>query len=110
MTIEIQEKATIIKDFDSDLGLDNLLIKIINENLESQNIILDLNSYKALKNKDLNIFLLFAKNIKKNKQSFVIVISDFDFNKSSSKLNIVPTIQEAFDIIEMEEIERDLGF
>ncbi len=110
MTIEIHEKATIIKDFDSDLDLDNLLIKIINENLESQNIILDLNSYKALKNKDLNIFLSFVKNIKKNKQSFVIVFADFDFNKSSSKLNIVPTIQEAFDIIEMEEIERDLGF
>ena len=26
------------------------------------------------------------------------------------ELVIVPTLQEAFDIIEMEEIERDLGF
>ncbi len=54
MTIDIQEKATILKDFDSDL--DNLLIKLINEKLQNQNIILDISSYKSLKPKDLNIF------------------------------------------------------
>ncbi len=108
MTIDIQEKATIIKDFDS--NLDKLLIKLLNENLENQNIILDISNYKALKPKDLNIFFSFAKDIKKKKQSFVIIITDFDFNKASEKINIVPTIQEAFDIIEMEDIERDLGF
>ncbi len=108
MTIDIQEKATILKDFDSDL--DNLVLKLTNESFENQNIILDISSYKSLKPKDLNIFFSFAKEIKKNKQSFVIVITDFDFNKASEKINIVPTIQEAFDIIEMEDIERDLGF
>jgi hypothetical protein len=108
MTIDITEKATIIKDFDS--NLDQLLIKLINENLENQNIILDISHYRALKPKDLNIFFSFAKKTNKNKKSFVIVILDFDFNKASEKINIVPTIQEAFDIIEMEEIERDLGF
>jgi hypothetical protein len=30
--------------------------------------------------------------------------------KKIEELVIVPTLQEAFDIIEMEEIERDLGF
>ena len=47
---------------------------------------------------------------KKNKKSFVIVISDFDFNAISDKLIVVPSLLEAHDIIEMEEIERDLGF
>lgn len=108
MTIDIHEKATIIKDFDS--NLDALLVKLINVNLENQNVILDISLYKAIKIKDLNIFFPFAKNIKKNNQSFVIVILDFDFNKASEKINIVRTIQEAFDLIEMEDIERDLGF
>jgi hypothetical protein len=109
MTIEILEKATIIKDFDSDL--DKLLIELTKEkNLENQNIIIDISGYHDLKPKDLNVFLSFAKNHKKNKQSFVIFIKDIDFNKVSYKVNVVPSLQEAFDIIEMEEIERDLGF
>ena len=30
--------------------------------------------------------------------------------KCQTKLVVVPTLQEAHDIIEMDEIERDLGF
>jgi hypothetical protein len=47
---------------------------------------------------------------KKAKKSFVIVASDLDFNSVSDKLTVVPSLLEAHDIIEMEEIERDLGF
>ena len=39
------------------------------------------------------------------KGSFVIVC-DFSFDDS---LTIVPTLQEAYDYIEMEEIQRDLN-
>ena len=39
------------------------------------------------------------------KGSFVIV-SDYIFDET---LNIVPTLQEAFDVIELEEIERELN-
>jgi hypothetical protein len=39
-----------------------------------------------------------------------LVVNDFDFNKVPTSLAIVPTKLEAHDIIEMEEIERDLGF
>jgi hypothetical protein len=107
MNIDIQENTVIIKDCDS--NLDNLLTSLINKKFENQNIILDISNYKTLKPKDLNVFLSFAKDLKKKMQSFVIVITDFDFNKTSEKIIIVPTIQEAFDIIEMEDIERDLG-
>jgi hypothetical protein len=40
----------------------------------------------------------------------VVVAQEVDFNKISDKLTVVPTPLEAHDIIEMEEIERDLGF
>ncbi|MEG1239581.1 MAG: ribonuclease Z, partial [Flavobacterium sp.] len=32
------------------------------------------------------------------------------FDEVSEEIIVVPTLQEGFDIIEMEEIERDLGF
>jgi hypothetical protein len=33
-----------------------------------------------------------------------------DYNAVPDKLTVVPSLLEAHDIIEMEEIERDLGF
>ena len=44
------------------------------------------------------------------KHSFVIVSENIDIDKIHEDLIVVPTQQEAFDIIEMEEMERDLGF
>ena len=53
-----------------------------------------------------NNLITFGQSIDSKKGSFVIVsIHQFDEN-----LNIVPTMQEAFDYIEMEEIERQLDF
>ena len=42
--------------------------------------------------------------------SFVIVATNVSIDEIDEKLIVVPTLQEARDIIEMEEIERDLGF
>jgi bifunctional ADP-heptose synthase (sugar kinase/adenylyltransferase) len=71
-------------------------------------IIVDLLSNTKLSLKDLNLFLPIIKLFKKNKKSFVIIASNIDFNKVSDKITIAPTLQEAHDMIEMEEIERDL--
>jgi hypothetical protein len=43
-------------------------------------------------------------------KSFVIVTADFDYNAVPSKTDCSSVFIEAHDIIEMEEIERDLGF
>ena len=77
---------------------------------ETQNIIIDLLSNKTINESDLKAFLPLSKQQKKAKKSFVIVVSDLDFNAISDKLAVVPSLLEAHDIIEMEEIERDLGF
>ena len=62
----------------------------------------DISVVNLLKDK----FITFEKLVYKNKGSFVIVYNlDFDEN-----LNIVPTLQEAYDFIDMEEIERQLEF
>lgn len=40
----------------------------------------------------------------------VIVADAIDFNTVPQTITVVPSLLEANDIIEMEEIERDLGF
>ena len=51
-----------------------------------------------------NKFIIFANSISKMNGSFVIVC-EFSFEE---ELTIVPTIQEAYDYIEMDEMERQL--
>ena len=48
--------------------------------------------------------------VRKSKKSFILVTPEIDFNAVSHKLAVVRSLQEAHDIIDMEEIERDLGF
>ena len=58
----------------------------------------------------LKSFSDLAKTHKKSNKSFVIVAENIDFNAVPKLLLVVPSVLEAHDIIEMEEIERDLGF
>ena len=51
-----------------------------------------------------NKFIIFADSISKRNGSFVIVC-EFSFDED---LTIVPTLQEAYDYIEMDEMERQL--
>ena len=60
----------------------------------------DIDSLKSIKNN----LTKFGVSVSKNKGTFVVV-SNYSFDET---LNIVPTLQEAQDFIEMEEIERQV--
>ena len=62
----------------------------------------DIDSLKSIKNN----LTKFGVSVSKNKGTFVVV-SNYSFDET---LNIVPTLQEAQDFIEMEEIERQIDF
>ena len=62
----------------------------------------DINTLNAIKNN----LTKFGASVSKNKGIFVVV-SNYSFDET---LNIVPTLQEAQDFIEMEEIERQIDF
>ena len=62
----------------------------------------DINTLHSIKNN----LTKFEASVSKNKGTFVVV-SKYSFDET---LNIVPTLQEAQDFIEMEEIERQLEF
>lgn len=110
MKVEQKGHTTVIKDTQGDLM--SFIMKLTHEykTFEKHNIIVDVTLHKDLCVKDINGFLPLSKQHKKAKKSFVIVVENFDYNKASDRLIIVPTKLEAHDIIEMDEIERDLGF
>lgn len=110
MKVDVKGNTTSIKDTQGDLV--SFLMKVTHEykTFEKNNIIIDISAYKNLSAKEIDSFKALSKIHKKNKKSFVIVTSELDFNAISDKLAVVRSLQEAHDIIEMEAIERDLGF
>ena len=77
----------------------------LNASQNIKNFIADLSTLKNGMHKLLiNNFTKFEKYVNDNNGSFVIV-SNVNFD---DHLNIVPTLQEAYDYIEMEEMERQL--
>lgn len=77
---------------------------------KGQNVILNLLKYDSLDLQELLLFLKVSNLHRKTKQSFVIVNDTISIDEIPYEMIVVPTLQEAEDIIEMEEIERDLGF
>ena len=110
MKVNQKGHTVCIKDTKGDLV--SFLMKVTHEykTFEKHNIIIDIRMYDNLSVKEINSFLPLSKNHKKAKKSFIIVTSVLDFNAISDKIAIVRSMLEAHDIIEMEEIERDLGF
>jgi|SRR5690606_9022155 len=82
----------------------------IPSNYKGQNVVLDLLKYNSMDLPQLLQFLKTSNLHRKTKQSFVIVNDALDIDEIPYEMIVVPTVQEAGDIIEMEEIERDLGF
>jgi hypothetical protein len=110
MKVEQKGHTVTIKDTQGDLV--SFLAKVTHEYkfFEKFNIIIDIRMHKNISIKEIENFLPLSKTHKKAKKSFVIVTSEIDINAVSHKLAVVRSLLEAHDIIEMEEIERDLGF
>jgi hypothetical protein len=110
MKVEQKEHTVTIKDTQGDLVSFRLKLTHEYKTFQKHNIIVDLRMHKNLSAKEIDSFLPLSKMHKESKKSFVLVTSDIDYNAVSHKLAVVRSLQEAHDIIEMEEIERDLGF
>ena len=97
--MNIQESTLVFK-----LSKDNTLsdLKITSE---IKNFIADLRGVTSEVAENIkDKFTTFADSISKMNGSFVIVC-EFSFD---NELTIVPTLQEAYDYIEMDEMERQL--
>ena len=85
-------------------------LQMLYERFKNDNIIVNLTSLEKITTEDLVEFLQISNTHRNAKHSFVLVTDKADMNDVPDEIIVVPTLQEAYDIIEMEEIERDLGF
>lgn len=100
-SIITQEKATSIELVKK--------IEALYPKFKNNNIIVALTSLDAISPAEVVEFLQISNTHRAEKHSFVIVSSKIDLDQAPEELAIVPTLQEAHDLIEMEVMERDLG-
>ena len=84
--------------------LDNAYPKLQNDNL-----IIDLSGFVKLTPYNVIAFLEISKKHRKNGKSFVMVSKTVTYDDIPDEINLVPTLQEARDMVDMEEMERELG-
>ncbi|WP_298902744.1 ribonuclease Z [uncultured Psychroserpens sp.] len=101
-TIITQEKETTIELVKK--------IDVLYERYKNNNIVVCLTTLKQVMLSDIVEFLQLSNKHRRAKHSFVVVTEKANLNEIPDEIVVVPTLQEAYDIIEMEDIERDLGF
>lgn len=111
MKIENHPNFVILEDEKDDIiDFASFIETQIPTKYKGQNVVLNLLKYDSLELPQLLKFLKTSNLHRKTKQSFVIVNNAINIDDVPFEMIVVPTLQEAEDIIEMEEIERDLGF
>ena len=101
-SIITQEKVTVIELVKK--------VQALYPKFKNHNIIIVLNTLGTFSKDDIVEFLELSNAHRASKHSFVIVSVKIDLDLVPDDIVLVPTLQEAHDIIEMEDMERDLGF
>lgn len=88
----------------------DFLESVIPNHFAENNLVVNLTKYEGFNLEQLLYFLKVSNTHRAKKKSFVMICTAIDVDDIPFEMIVVPTRQEAEDIIEMEEIERDLGF
>lgn len=111
MKIENHPDYVVLEDEKNDISsFASFIESQVPSKYKGQNVVLNLLKYDSLELLELLMFLKVSNLHRKTKHSFVIVNDAISMDEIPYEMIVVPTVQEAGDIIEMEEIERDLGF
>lgn len=110
MKILNKDGCRVLKDEGNSFWNYKIFLEEGGQELENANLVLDFQEVVDLDHEKLLSLLPFSKKHKKSGKSFVIVTTDVDIDNVPEILSVVPTLGEAEDLIQMEEIERDLGF
>ena len=101
--IIVKDKINNFEDFITSLNPKS------NVQLSGKNIIIDLLEFDEFSLEKLSLFSELATIFRKYNNSFVIVNNQINLNEIPDDILVVPSLQEAEDIVEMETIERELG-
>jgi len=80
------------------------------ELLQSKHVILCLDETQQLNKEFLSAISDLSNKFENNNRSFVVVSAALSSDDWPEDIVLAPTQQEAKDIIEMDEMQRDLGF
>ncbi len=105
------KKGTTTTVFQEDIELHQFLENLKNgyNKIENDHLIINLFSFSELTAGDILEFLELSNMHKGQNKSFVLVTDKVAYDEVPDEVIVVPTLKEARDIIEMEEMERDLG-
>ncbi|MBJ7882737.1 ribonuclease Z [Gelidibacter salicanalis] len=101
ITLITQEKSTIVE-----------LVKKLQATypkFKNDDVIINLSVIHEVSLQDIIEFLEISNTHRRAKHSFVIVTNKTNIDETPDEIMVVPTLKEAYDLIEMEEMERDLG-
>ncbi len=105
-----KENYIIIDDHSRDISSFATELSKSHSEFKNDNVIVNVLDKGNLEAKDLLVFLEVSDVHRKNKRSFVIASNPLEVENLPEDLIIAPTLREAEDIINMEELERELGF
>lgn len=108
MIFDKKDNTTIV--FQENISLTKFL-KNLNQaypKIKNDHLIINLFSFSKLRADDILEFLQLSNVHRERNKSFVLVTNKVRYDDVPDEICLVPTIREAHDIIEMEEIERDL--
>ena len=109
MKITEKENYKILKDEKGDLAAFADELTKRHSDFKEFNLVIDLLEQKNLVSEQLLMFLEIATIQLNQKKSFVIVNNDVEIDKVPEELIVVPTLREAEDVINMDELQRELG-
>lgn len=110
--MKITKKAayTLIKSNEDSVKEFVTIFKEKYTDFSEDHIIIDFSEKINIEIKELLLLLKICTKHKTNGKSFVIICKGIDIDDIPDEINVVPTLTEAKDILEMDAIERDLGF
>ena len=111
MKITNSDNFVILEDEKDDLKkfADFLEYQVLKK-FKGQNVVIDLSNNLDLSLDQLLLFLTVSNLHRAAKSSFIILNNALNPDDLPQEIIVVPTLIEAQDIIEMEEIEKHLGF
>jgi len=111
MTVEQRDDFYLITPSTSTFEVFRDKFKSKKQAWKNEHVVLDLKNITDLSKEDLESFLPSVMEHKETKSSFVILVEGIDIDDLEEQgMNVAPTLIEAQDLMEMEAIERDLGF
>jgi|AntDeeMinimDraft_5_1070356.scaffolds.fasta_scaffold01345_3 hypothetical protein len=110
MKIDRKENYILVEDEKSDIKyFSNYLANQGYRHLKDKNVIVNITKYGKLQLDQLLGFLKLSNEHRADGKSFVLINDTIDIEHLPPELMVVPTLREAEDVIQMEDIERDLG-